>query len=109
VENILKLADSLGEAIRDSAAFKRLKELEEKVSCDKEASELLKTFAEKSNELRHKEMHLQPVEVAEKRALVELQEKIQKHPAIMDMLRSQADYADIINKVNEHIFGRLEK
>jgi cell fate (sporulation/competence/biofilm development) regulator YlbF (YheA/YmcA/DUF963 family) len=109
VENILKLADALGEALRDSDRFKRLKELEEKVSADPEAGGLLKSFAEKSNEIRHKEMHLQPVEVAEKRVLMDIQEKIQKNAIIMDMLRAQADYAEIINKVNERIFGRLEK
>ena len=108
MDNVLELARSLGDALKSSERFKALTEIENKVKNDKDASDALKNFTGKSAEIQRKEADLQPVEVAEKRELADLETAVRENELLRGMMQAQADYAEMINRVNEAIFGALK-
>lgn len=107
MEEILTQADALGDAIKNSDRFAKLSELELKVHQTPETKKILDDFMAKTHEIRQKEQNLQPVDVAEKRELSALEEAFRKDELLQEFIRAQADYAELINKVNERIFGKL--
>lgn len=107
MDNILKQADLLGEAIKDSDRLKNLNELELKINSEPDTKKILDDFMNKSQEIRKKEGDLQPIEVEEKQELAALEELFRKNDTLQEFIRAQADYAELINKVNEHIYGKL--
>jgi len=107
MEKVLNLAEKLGEAIAMSDRFKALRTTEENVAKDEAATKAQEDLEKQLTKIGELEGSGKPVEVADKRELDRLQEKIRSYPSLQALVKAQADYFEMMNKVNETIVNRL--
>ena len=107
MEKILELASRLGQEIRRHERYLLLREAEKKVMTDPEAMKIQDDLEKQLQKLRDLEIELKPIEVADKRALSSLQEKARSNPGLRELLKTQADYFEMMNKVNSAILAEL--
>jgi cell fate (sporulation/competence/biofilm development) regulator YlbF (YheA/YmcA/DUF963 family) len=107
LEEIQELAGKLGDALARNARFLALRAAEKAVAEDPEAKELLRKFNEKTLEIVRKEDSLQPIEPEEKRDLVALRTAVARNAKLQALNKAQADYSEMMNRVNRAIFDRL--
>ena len=108
MEEILRRAEELGRAIREHARYKRLMEADARVRGDASASEALKAYNSAVMKIAEKEQKHQPIEVEEKRAVEQLRGAVVANEAIKAFMQAQADYAELMKKMNDAIYSQLE-
>ncbi|KPJ56113.1 MAG: hypothetical protein AMS16_02965 [Planctomycetes bacterium DG_58] len=107
MEKVLKLAEKLGQEIRRHERYRLLREAEDKVLADPEAKQIQDDLEKQLQRIRKLEQEMKPIEVADKRELSRLQELAARNPGLKDLLRAQADYFEMMNKVNNTILMAL--
>ena len=107
MEEILTLADKLGRAIATHERFQALRTAEKNVSENEGANRAQTELEKHMNHISDLEQSGKPVEVADKRKLEQLQNEFRSQPALQQLVKAQADYLEMMNKVNETIVSRL--
>ena len=107
MENLLALAAKLGEAISAHERFKALRTAEKRVSEDETAIKAQLELEEQVNKIRGLEDSGKPIEVADKRELERLQDAFRTNTFLQELVKVQADYFEMMNKVNETIVNQL--
>jgi len=108
MENVLALAEKLGSAIAQHERFATLRALEKNVSDDKTASDIQSALEKQLLKISELERAGKPVEVADKHELERLQNAFRENEALRDLVKAQADYLEMMNKVNQTIVSRLQ-
>jgi len=108
MDDILDLASQLGKAIAASPQFQALRRAGEAVEKDAKARELTEALRKQSEKIRTLEAKMEPVFPEDKRELARIQEEIASCPSLKDFARAQADYAEMMSKVNGRIGAELE-
>ena len=93
MKEVLELASNLGKAISRP---------------DREASALYEKFQKERERILNLERELKPIEASEKRNLAELQDKVKKDVKLQSLMRAEADYLEMMYKVQKRIYGELE-
>jgi cell fate (sporulation/competence/biofilm development) regulator YlbF (YheA/YmcA/DUF963 family) len=106
-DNILELAGKLGEAIRQHPRYLKLRHADELVRADKAATEALDAYNKTASELSKKERMGQPIEVEEKRRLQQFHERVAANDTIKSFMRTHADYAELMRKMNDAIMQAI--
>lgn len=104
---ILAEAEKLAALLAEDPRFKKLRETENAVLAKPELKRLMETYEQSRLGLARKEREFTPVSPDEKRALAEMQRKVQGEPLLLDLAKAQADYAAMMDKVNRAIHSRL--
>jgi cell fate (sporulation/competence/biofilm development) regulator YlbF (YheA/YmcA/DUF963 family) len=104
---ITELAEKLGKAMADSQRTRQFKEAANAVRGDEAAQKALADFQNHSDALARKQAENQPIEVEEKRELSRLQEKIYSHDNLKQFMAAQADYMELVQKVNDILSQHL--
>ena len=107
LEEIMQRAGTLGEAIRRHPRYVALREADDRVRADTVATEALEAYNKAAADIARKERFAQPVEVEDKRRLERLQQVVVSNEAIKAFMRAQADYAELMRKMNDAIFRSL--
>ncbi len=107
MEKVLELAEKLGREIRSSERYRLLREAEDKVLADPEAKQIEADLEKQLQKIRSLEEEMKPIEVADKRELSRLQELAARSPGLKELLKVQADYFEMMNKVNNTILVAL--
>jgi cell fate (sporulation/competence/biofilm development) regulator YlbF (YheA/YmcA/DUF963 family) len=107
MENILELAEKLGRAIAAHERFQALREAERNVTANEAANRAQTELEKHMNHIGELEANGKPVEVADKRKMEQLQNEFRSQPALQQLVKAQADYFEMMNKVNETIVSRL--
>ena len=107
MEKILELAEKLGQEIRGHERYRLLREAENKVLADPEAKQIQDDLEKQLQKIRKLEDEMKPIEVADKRELSRLQELIAGHPRLKGLLKAQADYFEMMDRVNNAILTAL--
>ena len=107
MEQVLELARKLGQEIRNSQRYRRLREAESKVLGDPEARKIQDDLEKQLQKIRQLELETKPIEVADKREFSRLQELAARHPGLQELLKVQTDYFEMMNKVNNVILMAL--
>ncbi len=107
MEDLLALAGKLGETISAHERFKALRAAEKRVSEDETAIKAQSELEEQVNKIRGLEDSGKPIEVADKRELERLQDAFRSNPFLQELVKTQADYFEMMNKVNETIVNQL--
>jgi cell fate (sporulation/competence/biofilm development) regulator YlbF (YheA/YmcA/DUF963 family) len=107
MEDVLELARRLGQEIRRSERYRLLRQAEEKVLTDLQARDIQDSLEKQLRKIRDCEAQMKPVEVADKRELSRLQQAARTHPNLQELLKVQADYFEMMNKVNDAILQEL--
>jgi cell fate (sporulation/competence/biofilm development) regulator YlbF (YheA/YmcA/DUF963 family) len=107
MKEILDLAEKLGAMIAESERYMALKECEESVETDKEAKALFDDYLEHNNRLAGLEASASPIEPEDKKKLAAAREKLLACAKAQELMRRQADFAELMNRVNGRIGAAL--
>jgi len=107
MDEILELARQLGAKIATHERFKEFKEAQKAVEEDEEAQRLTEQLKVQSEKIQQLERDLQPVEPEDKRELKRIQDAIASNAVLKRFARAQADYAELMARVNEAIQSAL--
>jgi cell fate (sporulation/competence/biofilm development) regulator YlbF (YheA/YmcA/DUF963 family) len=100
MQEILDLARKLGAAIAASPRYQALQDVRKKLRDDAAATQLLKDFQGQAHKIARLEAETRPVEVADKHRLADLQGRIAAHPILKELMRVQADFSELMTRVN---------
>ena len=103
IQMLLDEAQRLGNLIGSQEAVKKFREVTAQIDLDVTAKGLLSDFEQLMETLAMKEATMQPIEVAEKQKYQSLQQSMAIHPLIQKLMAAQADYSDLMRKVQESI------
>jgi len=101
---ITEQAKRLGELIRTHPRYVRLRETDAAIRADKVATDALEAYNKAAGEIARKEAATQPVEVAQKQELGRLHNGVAANEAIKAFTLAQADYAELMRRMNDTIF-----
>lgn len=107
MDEIMDKAAELAKAMTVSDTFKKLKAAEGAVEKDEAASKLMTEYGQLAQKVQTKEKNLEPVEVAEKQSLSELQDKVKSNSLLQELLQAQTDFAHMMAQVNQTIESNL--
>ncbi len=108
MEDITRLAESLGKAIAATPEFAELKRLELEARSDPELSRLTGEYQMQLRRIANLEKNQQPVEVEDKTKLTELREKVQSNVKIHKLLKVQTEYSALMNRINGVVTAPLQ-
>ena len=106
-DEVLSLARQLGEAISRHPRYVKLRETDERVRADKAATDALDAYNKAAEELGRKEQAGRPIEVEDKRRLRSLQETVAANETVKSFMVTQADYAEMMRKMNDAIYRAI--
>lgn len=104
-EEILQTAGKLGQMLATHPAAKKLEDVVRRLEADPAAQRVMADLNRMMQKLQEKEMTGQPIEVAEKRALDELQTAVIRNATLRDFQMAQMEYADLMRRVDEAMYG----
>lgn len=104
-EEILKAATDLGRMIAQNSAAKKFEDAARKLQEDTDAQRVLNDFNRHMQALQEKETKRQPIEVADKRKLEDLQGKVIQNKLVRDLQVAQMDFVDLMRRVDEAMQG----
>lgn len=102
-QEILTAAKDLGKLIAKHQAVVQLEKLTSQLQADVEAQRLLTDLNRHLQALGEKEAAGQPIEVADKHKLDDLQKKVISHPLLGQLQMTQMDYLDLMRQVDDAI------
>lgn len=105
-EQILEAATKLGQMISEHPAAKKMEDTITKLQSDADAQKILTEYNQTIQTLSQKEAQGQPIEVADKAKLGELQKQVAMNPNLRDFQMVQMDYVDLMRRVDDAISGR---
>ncbi len=108
MERLLALAEKLGKLIAETDRYKALKSAEAAMRADAKAEESLKALREIETMIAGKERDMKPIEVEDKRKLASLREQVHSSETLQRLAKAQADYLEMMNRVNHAIRQALE-
>ena len=107
MEEILKLAGDLGQAIRRHPRYATLRAADARVRADTSATDALDAYNKAATEIARKERAGQPIEVEDKHRLERLHQVVAANDTIKAFMAAQADYAELMRKMNDAIFRAI--
>ena len=107
MEEILRQAQGLGQAIRQHPRYRKLMETDAKVRADPAATEAVEAYNRAYGGLVQKEQRGQPIEVDEKHRLDRLKQVVAANETFKTFLKAQADYAELMQQMNAAIFKAI--
>ncbi len=107
MEQILKLANDLGKQIAGSERFKALRQAELTVRNDAETHELLEAAERQGKLIAEKESAQKPIEPDDKHEMERLNEALSANENLQILARAQADYLQLMKRVDEAIREQL--
>ena len=108
-QHLLEKARSLGEAIANHERVRAYLAARRAVQTDAEAGTLLRDYQAQAERMRTLSAEQKPIEVADKRALAELEGKMASSAALKQLMRAQADYIELMNHINEAMEAPIMK
>jgi cell fate (sporulation/competence/biofilm development) regulator YlbF (YheA/YmcA/DUF963 family) len=108
MEEILRLAADLGERIAQHDRFKQLRAAEDAVSDESESRDKVRALDRQRAKVAELEAGGRPVEPEDKRELQRLAEAVHSDARLQALAKAQADYMELMNRVNETIRKKME-
>jgi len=107
MDRVISLAERLGKAIGETDRFNRLRQAEKLVQENADARKALDDLEAAQADIARKESEGKPIEPDEKRRVAELQASVHNNEALQTLARAQADYMEMMNRVNTTIRTQL--
>ncbi len=107
MDDILKTAEHLADAISKHEKFLALRKAEQDVRGNASSKDLLERLNTLTMSLAQKEHQLQPIEPEEKQALAKVKEQVAADDRLQALTEAQADYSEMMNKINKILFEKL--
>jgi cell fate (sporulation/competence/biofilm development) regulator YlbF (YheA/YmcA/DUF963 family) len=103
MEKALAAAAELGRQIAQEEAFQHLRTAENAVQGDAAAQKILGDFERQRRKIESLEGARKPVEPEDKREMIRLSDAVHGDPKLQELVRAQADYMELMNRVNKAI------
>lgn len=100
-QEILDLANKLGDLVSQHPAVAKYKDAQKSVSNDPDAGRLLAEFDRQLDTLSRQEASGMGITDAQRRSLETLQTQIMSHIKIKNLNMAQVDFVDLLRKVNQ--------
>lgn len=107
-ETLIKSARELGEQLGKNPKVARLEAAIKKLREDTEAQRALNDLNRHLNAVAQKEMSGQPIEVADKQKLRDLQNTVVHNLVLREFQLAQMDYVDLVRKLDDATYGSSE-
>ena len=101
IEDLLVKARTLGEALAAHPRVKSYYAAQHAIRIDEAARKLLQDYQVHMARIHELEAARKPVEVADKQKLREFETQMASNGVLKSLMRAQADYVELMNKVNE--------
>lgn len=101
IENLLDQARRLGQAIAQNERVQAFFAAREVVHRDPSAQALLKDYMAHVDRIRSLEAGGRPIEVADKHKLGDLEQAMAHNAPLKELMRTQADYVELMTRVNQ--------
>jgi cell fate (sporulation/competence/biofilm development) regulator YlbF (YheA/YmcA/DUF963 family) len=103
MEEALAAAAELGKQIAQDEAFQRLRAAEAAVQSDAASQKILQEFDRQRRKIEALEGARKPVEPEDKHEMIRLSDAVHSAPKLQELVRAQADYMELMNRVNKAI------
>lgn len=100
-QEILQAAQDLGKLIASHPAAVQFEKIVKELQADIQAQRLMTDLNRQLEKIAEKEANQQPIEVADKRAVEEIQNKVIRHPLLSKFQMVQMDYLDLMRQVDQ--------
>jgi len=107
MEDIIELANRLGEAISRSPQSAALRAAREQFNKHPDLVQLLKDYQAQADKIAQLERENKPIEVEDKHKLEELHNKLIAAEPFKKLTSAQVEYIDLMRRVNETIQKHL--
>ena len=107
MDEVLRLAENLGDHIATHERYRAVRAAEQAVEADQEITEALQAFETQREKISRLEAERKPVEVADKHEMQRLAGIVHGSPKLQTLAKAQADYMELMNRINQTIRGRL--
>jgi len=101
IDDLVNQARALGEAIATHPEIKAYLDARTALDQDAGARQLLEDYTGVAQRIQQLEAQQQPIEVADKQKLTECQQQMASNETLKNIMRTQADYITIMNRVNQ--------
>ena len=101
INEILSLAQKLGDLVAAHPAVAKYKEAQKMVAGDPDAGRLMSEFDRQLETLSRQEASGMGITDAQRRSLESLQSQIMSHIKIKNLNMAQVDFVDLLRKVNQ--------
>jgi cell fate (sporulation/competence/biofilm development) regulator YlbF (YheA/YmcA/DUF963 family) len=98
---ILQLAERLGYAIGDSPLYRQLQEIDSRLDADNETKQLLLDYQLLAKRFEEKSANKEEATSEQIRLKRLLERRIRENPLILEFLRAQADFAELMASVRK--------
>lgn len=109
MNDILKKAQELGKTISASDRFKAVEKARNEVNADMQLQADVKALNDLSMKVAKLEKDTKPVEPDDKRRLRDLQAKVAGSANMQELMRVEADFTELMNRVQKAIHNQLSK
>ena len=103
LDNIVAEAGKLGKLIAASAASKVFMQMRKTVEADQQAVKLVEDYQQQMQKIAELESSAKPIEPEDKHQLTELQQNMASNETLKSWMRAQADFSELMSKVNKAI------
>ncbi len=103
MEDIIADARALGKKIADHPRTRAFMTAARAVAENQEAQAIMKRLQEQAEKIHNLEQSGKPIEVADKRALANAQGDAAGHGLLKQMMKTQADYLEMMQRINAAI------
>ena len=103
MDHIIAAARDLGKLIAAHSRTQAFLTAAKAVNDDTTAQTAMRAYQEIAERVQRLEYEGKPIEPADKRKLADAQAAVAGHPKLKDLSRHQADYLELMNRVNDAI------
>jgi cell fate (sporulation/competence/biofilm development) regulator YlbF (YheA/YmcA/DUF963 family) len=100
IHELVQEARVLGERLAQNPRVQSYFAAQRALQQDAAAQELLQEYSAHGDHLRELETEQKPIEVTDKRKLQELENRVRSNERLKELMRAQADYVELMNRVN---------
>ena len=108
MDKALELATDLGKCIAAGERFRNLRSAEAAVEADSDARSMLTAVENQRKKIADLEARNQPIAPEEKREMQRLDEALRSSDTLQALVRAQADYMEMMNRINKAIRKQLD-
>ncbi len=105
--DMMKLAEDLGKELANQPATKKFMELQQQLSKDEDAQELLNEYEQQAQKMSQAQSQGEAIEPQDKQKLSDMQNKLSGNEVVKNFLSARVEYADMLRKINETITAQL--
>ncbi|NOZ21868.1 MAG: YlbF family regulator [Planctomycetes bacterium] len=107
MDEILKLAEQLGEAIAADPRYKASLDIQDKLEKDQEAKKLLEEYNKQQIKIAELERDMKPIEPEDKRRLEDFRTQVTSNELIKELSATRFEFANLMRQVDEAIQSKL--